>query len=198
MQEAISKIITFGFDIIGLKAIQALCLIETSVIQMLRRIELIKFKTTKMKVSKTILFHITILLVFNSCDKSDTCPAGQAGQNGTNGSVNINSKIFTVDPGEWNSTSSFVWNVTFSDTAIADADKVVVMAYISDSSGIWWAIPTGSFLAGNDQFDLFYNTGNVTIRYMYTTAPSVTLYVKIVVIPSTMKKAKPNVNIINY
>ncbi|MFI5148814.1 MAG: hypothetical protein ACHQRM_03710 [Bacteroidia bacterium] len=149
---------------------------------------------------KTIRLTLGVMLLalLASCGKQGPAgPAGTPGINGTNGAANINNGSITVNAGTWNNSSANYWNYGVNDPAIVDMNVDVVMAYVYYGSD-YFALPSASLLAAGDNMNFAYHNGLVSLIYNYSTAPSVNLQFKIVVIPPAIIKNNPGLNLRNY
>jgi hypothetical protein len=146
-------------------------------------------KTMKTKTMLTAM-ALVIAMTFFAC-KGDT---GAAGPAGTNGTANISNSTATISPGEWNNPSSGFYEVGLSVSAITDYNNDDVQCYIQTSSGGgWFALPQTSFLTNGDDMTFDVVSGGVNILYLNSSAPTITLAFRAVVIPPTeVAKMKAN------
>ena len=134
-------------------------------------------KTTKFL---TILTAIAVLLI--SCSKGDTGPAGPAGANGSNGSANVTATTFTITPGSWSAVSG-IYGVNLTVPALTNINTDEVSVSVEQTTGIDLGLPSNNLLANGDQIEFAYETGEVSIEYSYSSAPTTSLVSKVVVIP---------------
>ncbi|MBS1647830.1 MAG: hypothetical protein JST67_10865 [Bacteroidetes bacterium] len=150
------------------------------------------------KTAKTIATAFAACaLIFSSCQKGATGPQGPAG---TNGAANISSSIYTITPGTWSAGIMGGYTASFSDASITNPDKDAIQVYVSGvSSGYWLAIPGSNLFSNGDNMTYSYISGQIALDYYgVTSAPSSTIYAKVVVIPPTQRRAHPHVNYNNY
>ena len=155
---------------------------------------------------KTLAMGITaVMILTTSCTKEGPVgPQGPAGINGTNGSSNVSSFTANTTTSSWgvNASHSYELDASFSVPAIT-ADVVnngTIQVFIGDGTGNQWsAMP---FSLTGVEFNYTYSLQTiifqVTQSNMNPPNNPGTQQFKIVVIPSAMRKAHPNVNYHNY
>jgi hypothetical protein len=151
---------------------------------------------------KVILFLLAgSLLTFNSCTK--TGPQGPPG----NANV-IGENPFTVHASTWTFTSNYggpnvqnAYVASFNDANITSdvANYGLVMAYIQYPDGTWKALPD---VVGITSYSFNFSAGGFDIYYSDVdgstpNAPNTETF-RIVVVPSSLRKANPNTNWKNY
>jgi hypothetical protein len=146
----------------------------------------------------SVMLWIAIALF--SC-KGDLGAAGPAGPAGANGAANISNSTTTISPGSWNNPNSGFYDVGESVSAITDYNNDDVQCYMQTSSdGGWFALPQTSFLTNGDDMTFDVVSGGVNILYLNSSAPTITLALRVVVIPpataAVMKSH--NVNLSDY
>ncbi len=110
---------------------------------------------------------------------------GTNGTNGSNGTANIKTTIYAVAASDWTTiTAGSTYEVGFSDTYITDADSDAVEISLStNATGPWIALPLTNIIASGDQMIFQYENGQADVYYLYTAAPTSSLYFKVTVIP---------------
>lgn len=147
--------------------------------------------------------------MFTSCSQEGpagpTGPTGYdglTGPTGANGTPNITVGTGTLAAASWAASSSpNVYIQTFSDGAITDFTSDVVMVYVqgtASSSSDFYALPITGFLNGGDAISYSYNNGLITFYYTYTSSPAVDMVVKVAVIPPSVMKQHPGLNVNDY
>lgn len=141
-------------------------------------------------------------LIFSSCKKAETGPAGKDGNANvqSTGEVDLSSLTWTYqgDP------SNDAYSCVYSNSAITQdvLDKGLVVAYIKTTDG-WAALPFAAVLYETD--DLTFEFVNGAVRFYYrdnnelttTSNPTITsLITRIVIIPAQIKK--PDVDHSDY
>ena len=142
-----------------------------------------------------------LALTVSSCQKGDTGPAGSAGTNGTNGTngvANITSAIYPVTPGSWSNPSTDVYTVSYTNSAISDANHDGIEVFISTNGSIWFGLPSTNLISSGDNVEFNYSNGQIEFLYIFTSAPTSTLDFKVVVIPPAIMKQHPNTNWSDY
>jgi hypothetical protein len=117
---------------------------------------------------------------------------GTPGTNGTNGTANIKTNIYAVATSDWTTiTAGSTYEVGFSETYITNADSDGVEVSLStNATGPWIALPLTNFFSVGDQMIFQYENGQADVYYLFTSAPTTTIYYKVTVIPpsATLKK----------
>lgn len=135
---------------------------------------------------------IVIATTLPSCEKGATGPAG------ANGTVNISSNIYTVTPGSWSYVPPGGYVTSVADPAITNANTDGIEVFISYNSTSWSGLPISTVVNSGDEMSYTYMNGQMIFEYGYTSAPTDTLYFKIVVISPTVMKQHPNTNWNDY
>ena len=163
---------------------------------------MVTIKTTAGQTAKAITTFIVVCgLIFSSCKKGDTGPAGKNGTNGKDGVANISSKNYYLSPSSWSAISSGRYQITEFDSDIADATTDGIEVFVSVSglnNGAYFGLPTTSFFNPSDNLGYSYLNGTINLIYFYSSAPTYYITLKVVVIPPSQRKAHPNVNHHNY
>jgi hypothetical protein len=144
-----------------------------------------------MKTLKISLFVMLLGVVIASCSK--TGPAGPTGPAGANGVANITTTTFTVTPGQWNTiTAGASYQTMLSVSALTNAntDNIEVSATGNMSAG-WGILPVSNLIYNGDEMAIVYRNGQVEVDYFYSSAPTVTVYFKVSVIPPAMIHQHP-------
>ena len=149
-------------------------------------------RKTITNIGMVMLMSITAIL-FNGCKGKDGAP----GATGPAGNANVHSGTVSVTPGSWSNPQTGEYTAAFSDPSLTNATVDGVEAFISPDGVTWLAIPQTSLLVNGDNMSYAYQNGAVTFIYLYTSAPTVTVYLKVVVIPPALR-TNPNVNYKNY
>lgn len=152
---------------------------------------------------KTIkyLSILIIAAIFASCSKGEQGPAGPAGSNGV---ANINSYTYTIYTYNWAVGSNNWEYVDLNESNITNSNTDGVIVGVSEfGNGDWFGVPCSSFAVVGDVMLCDYDNGVVRIQYSSNgssggSAPSITLYFKVTVIPPAIQHKYPNVNWKNY
>ncbi len=117
---------------------------------------------------------------------------GATGATGANGTANIKTNIYPVTSSGWTTISAGAsYKVVFADANISDADSdAVSVAVGSAANGPWLEIPTINIVNSGDQMVFGYQNNQASVIYLYTSAPSSTLYFKVTVIPPALIKKR--------
>ncbi|MBS1652965.1 MAG: hypothetical protein JSU07_13250 [Bacteroidetes bacterium] len=137
---------------------------------------------------------LTLGLTFTSCKKGDTGPAGPQGPTGATGNANVQSTTFLNQGFAYvaaNSDYEINLTVPAVTSAVMNNGGVLVYFQPSSSTGVWLQLPA---TFGGTNIQTGYALGQVGL--ISTSALSILLNVKVVVIPPAM--VKPNVNTKNY
>lgn len=169
-----------------------------------------------MKTSKILIttMVITITALFSSCKKDGAVgpigPQGTPGTNGTNGIngtngtngvANISSTMITIPPSSWNTIGAgAVYGIGFIDTAIvnADADGIEVFYKQTAFPPTYRSLPSPNLIANGDQLIYFYGQKKIDFYYYFTSAPTIPVVFKVVVIPPAIRQQHPNTNWKDY
>ncbi len=158
--------------------------------------------TTAGKTTKVIAtLFVACGLIFSSCKKGDTGPAGK---DGTNGNANVKSQTSTISAWTWDGSAYILYsNVSVSSLTSDIANTGAVMVYLQTTSGEWAPLArTFAITSTTSQNQRYvYSTGNVKIILQNSdlTQPSSSAVVfKIVCIASSARTANPNVNYADY
>ena len=136
------------------------------------------------------------VLVFNGCTGKDGAP-GATGPAGATGNANVQTAFGLAYSNLWVNQGTY-YSYAFTNTSISNADNDDVMAYCQTSTGgAYFALPTTSFLIGGDNLAFSYTNSLITFYYVYSSAPTITVNFKVVVIPPGLR-TNPNVNIKDY
>ncbi|HTB05810.1 MAG TPA: hypothetical protein VK806_02570 [Bacteroidia bacterium] len=149
---------------------------------------------------KTILntmMAIGIALMLNGCAGKDGAP-GATGPAGANGVANITSNVYPITPGSWSNPGTGEYAVNISDASITDATNDGVEVFISTNGTLWLGLPATNLLVNGDQMEFAYQTGQVSLIYLNSSAPSNTVSLKVVTIPPAIMKQHPNTNWKDY
>ena len=150
-----------------------------------------------MKTLKLLSAIGIISMVLYGC-KGDTGPAGATGPEGINGVANISSYIFSVAPSSWHLASG-IYYAPISDTAISNPDGDGIEVFCNpNNNGSWLGLPLENCITNGDDMLFTYSYEEIQFGYIYTSAPSITLYYKVVVIPPSIMKKYPNTNWHDY
>ncbi|HXC03140.1 MAG TPA: hypothetical protein VNZ86_00235 [Bacteroidia bacterium] len=145
-----------------------------------------------------LTFGVMLLALLASCGKEGPAgPAGTPGMNGTNGAANINNGTITVNPGQWNASSTNYWNYGVADPAIVDMNVDAVLVYAL-ANGNYFALPSAGLLAAGDNMNFGYQNGMVSLIYYGSSSPSIAIQFKVVVIPPAVIKNNPGLNLKDY
>jgi hypothetical protein len=112
-----------------------------------------------------------IAALFTSCTgpQGPTGPTGAAGANGANGVANITTQTYTVTAADWTDPSSnTTWVSTWSESYITDENSDAVLAYWSNATSGWLALPVSSLVTNGDELSFGYtsvSSGAVTFSY---------------------------------
>lgn len=159
----------------------------------------------KSKMKKIILLTaITVSLFSTSCKKGDTGPAGEDGKDG---SANVQTTTWSVNTSAWVNGSSY-WYVDIPVSALTSSNhgSAAVEVFFSTNSGLnWYAVPYTAVASTNYFMGFATGVGLTEIQWTYNgvgngsdpnTFFGATCQFKIVVIPAAMKK--PGINTHNY
>ena len=140
-------------------------------------------------------------LTWSSCTKEETYkPAGT----GLAKISNTNSTIYTSS---WTQGTNSSGNIIFYDilnvSQITDVSKDAVFIYVSQDQQSYFALPISNYLENGDNLGFGFVNGQLGLSYTSSsnsslTAPPVTLYFRIVVIPPAIKKLNNGINYNNY
>jgi len=147
-------------------------------------------KTTK------LLMAIGIIAAFAGCAKDGA--TGPTGTNGTNGVANISSNVYSITPGDWSNPQTGEYLVSITDASIGDANTDGIEVFISTNGTTWLGLPTNNLLVNGDQMEFAYQNGAIILDYLYSSAPTSTLDLKVVVIPPAEINLHPNTNWNDY
>lgn len=155
-----------------------------------------------MRINRLLPVIIIFAVLAGCAKKGDTGPAGPAGPTGSTGPAgsgvaNISINIYHIPPTAW-SAASGSYSVTISDASITNADSDAVEASIGSGTGTWIALPTVNIINSGDNIGFSYLNRLVTLNYIYSSAPSIDMYLKVIVIPPAIMKQHPNVDWKDY
>lgn len=143
----------------------------------------------------TGLCILTLILFIFSCKKGDTGPAGEPGKDG---SANVTATTYSV--GTWTNGSSF-WYADLTVPAITSSNhgSAAVQVFFSTNAGTnWVAMPYTAVSSTNYFMEYLTGTNLVEVQWIYNgvgtgSSPNsffgTTIYIKVVVIPSSLKKS---------
>jgi len=163
-----------------------------------------------METKSFLITAAIIATIFTSCSKGDTGatgPTGPAGTNGTNGAngtngtngvANISSNIYSVTPGDWSSVGTDAYGVNITDASIANANTDGIEVFVSTNGTLWFGLPLNNFLVNGDEMVYEYQNGEIALGYFYSSAPTSTIDLKVVVIPPSIYVQYPNTNWNDY
>lgn len=146
---------------------------------------------------------LTITFTINGCKKGDTGPKGPAGKDGTS---SVTSRTFTMT--SWAYTSPYYYrDLNVPELTSGNIDSSLVMVYFCTTGSVWFALPYTQYNSPYNYYMGFSSSsGNVQVNWVYNTSLSkgsdpneyygTTIKCKVVVIPSSAKAAKINLN--NY
>jgi hypothetical protein len=157
----------------------------------------------KTTVAKIAVAAITVLtLLFSACKKGDTGPAGPAGPAGT---VSVTTTTYTVST--W--TNSSIWYTDLNVPALTSSVQATgaVEVFLSVNNGTTWTALPYTYVGSTVDYFMGFatNANQVEIQWTYNGVGSgsspnsvlgATCQFKIVVVPSSMRKA--GVNYHNY
>lgn len=169
---------------------------------LLQASQLIKKQTMKKTLRITsLLFITTTLLFFAGCKKSSTGPAGK------DGSANVTATTYSAGSWAWSSPNYYV-NLSVPELTSANINSAAVMVYFKTANN-WIAVPYTQYNSPADYY-MNFNTsvGNVQVTWFYDSSLSsgsdpnayysTTVQYKVVVIPPTVAKANPGLNLKDY
>jgi hypothetical protein len=151
-----------------------------------------------MKTTRLFMGIAIIAATFSACSKGDTGAAGPQGPAGTNGVANISSNIYSITPGSWSNPKTGEYAVKFTDNAISNANTDGIEVFISTDGNTWLGLPITNSLVNGDQMAYIYENGQITLVYLYSSAPANTVDLKVVVIPPAQLNLHPNTNWNDY
>jgi len=152
---------------------------------------------------------LMLITTLESCVKGDTGATGQqglAGANGLNGNANVvSSGVFSATSSDWGySTTNGQYYVNLIDSALTTdvVNNGAVMVYKVNTDGSSTALPYNNGNGYYNDYTLLPNVYEVQIQIGLVTGatpsnPGNQEY-RIVVIPSSQRKASPNLNLSDY
>lgn len=153
------------------------------------------------KIYATIVLA-TLTILINSCKKNETGPAGK------DGSANVTATVFTAS--SWTYSSPYYYiNLSVPELTSTNINSAAVMVYFNKNNGSWVAVPFTQYNSPSNYFMGFNtSTGNVQVTWAYDSSLSsgsnpnayygATVSLKVVVIPPSMIKLYPNIDLRNY
>ena len=166
---------------------------------------------------------MVLVATLGSCvkgDKGDAGPAGNTGATGAQGATgatgatgaqgnaNVNEILGTILPSNWGWNSTNLYNYAdFTSVSQINSDIMatgMVLAFISASSPqtAWFALPYTAWSSPSITYQYVYELNFLEIQFSTTNQtnnpPANTIYVKIVVVASALRKAHPNTNWKDY
>lgn len=161
-----------------------------------------------MKIKNALILLSITLFVFSSCKKEG--PAGPAGKDGNANVISSNTLTLTNWSTTFDNGTEFLYSSTINWPSITQAikDEGVVMIYIRTSASTnWTALPYSESGNGySDAFNFEIGVGQVFIDfdgYDSSGSPGASALngvftIRMVAIPSSERKANPNVNLLDY
>lgn len=151
-----------------------------------------------MKTLKVLSFAAGIALMLSGCT-GPTGPQGAPGANGANGLngvANINIQEFSVGSGSWSfNASPAYYYANTGEGAITDPNtEAVSVTFSLGANGPWQALPANNVLNSGDQITYSWSTDLISFLYDFTSAPGVTIYFNVAVIPPAIMKRHPGMN----
>jgi len=158
-------------------------------------------KTTKLVI--VVLFASTLL--YSCSQEGPVGPTGPTGSSGPVATIDVSAGIIAANGWRADSASANTYYAQVADSYITNFSEDEVLAYVQDTTGAtsdFNALPIINFPVPNASISYSYNNNSVTFYYQYITGttvlPSVPLTVKIVVLPHSVIKQHPGIDIHNY